>query len=624
MTEIFLKLLNMSFTASFLVIAVLLIRFGLKQIPKWTRCLMWGLVAVRLICPFSVESVLSLVPSAELIPAEIETMEKLYWESDINNGAAIDEGAYLNQNTDRGEMPARNANSLDTWISGATIVWISGLIAMLFYAGISFALLYRRVQASISVGDNIYICDDIASPFIFGIFRPRIYLPSGMEESNSKYVIAHERAHLKRLDHLWKPFGFLVLSIHWFNPLVWVAYVMLCRDIEFACDEKVIKNMNMEDKKRYSMALVTGNVSRKMIAACPVSFGETGVKERVKSVLHYKKPTLWVMLTLTLLLFGVLIFFMTNPVREDAANAEPSYRMLTDKYRDLTTVNGANVPPADISFDDRHFICEGEVHNTLEEMVYDLYYCGMEGSYDHIESLIGSNKSLQIAFQNERKQFEDGIYMSEYRIHELRTLTAEEVQKLSEEAKNDLGKSIETHKLTEYAIVMLDISWKHNEKALSMSPQLGDGRYIRYYLLGESKELPEYRIYEVYWGEYFAPEGVFEPEVNLEDGVNSAAEAVALVQKQMIIAYENKFGHFEPLDVDPRINERYPGDAAVFAYEIPRFAVSEETEEYYVIPVVWDFRVYKDTGEVRVYYNGIDSFEYTFDPTNAAHISFAG
>lgn len=906
MTDVFLKLLNMSFTASFLIVTVLILRLVLKKAPKQAICLLWGLVAIRLICPFSIESVLSLIPSANPIPAEIEYMQT----PAIQSGVVIIDNA-VNPVIAESFTPENTVsiNPLQIWIFVAAVVWAVGLAVMVLYAGISYFLLYRRVRASIKVEDRIYICDDIETPFILGVVRPGIYLPSGMDEETCKYVIAHEQAHLKRLDHWWKPLGFLLLSVYWFNPLIWIAYVMLCRDIELACDEKVVKDMGAEDKKEYSRALLSCNVSRKMIAACPLAFGEVGVKERVKSVLNYKKPSFWIILAVLVVIVGVVVFFMTNPATErekeetpqeefidssedvsetenvnetdeadttdSVGTADDDYKVIYDKYMDVSQLEiREGVGTANFTVEDRQFVCEDSSLNELEYLIYNYYYFETFGEFDKLKDLIGEDEALQISVQNEQEAFEEGDYMLEYRIHGLYTLTSEDMQNINirDFTKEYIRRSIEEHDITEYALVKVDISWTHNAKSLSMGPQIGDGRHTRYYMVATTQNVDDYKIYDVYW-EVFDQKEIVTPKPDIqqvmdrilaavpleeatpltttadlplgdqlyllditesgkyalygfhsdeygytgllinykingqdnwnylgdidnwigyefpsiaeaEDGglfltycymggsgvhmdrffyfkayetgtleryefthemlldqakdlvsfklgadkeevqiydkeggkkelfalmpytyamngqtpvikgvwceseqmqflvdpalfivgvgievedsllpvhigrlafqihveqggtgvnlklrnvstyndevivdlplkheVDSEEAAVALVTEQLILAYENVYGPYEPSDIEPGL---YSDDASRLAYIIPRLSVSVETEEYYVIPVIWDFRVYKESGEVTVYYNGVDAFEYIFDPTNPNHIAFAG
>lgn len=318
MGEIFLKLLNLSITASWLILAVLGIRLLFRKIPKWITCLLWGVVAIRLIFPFSIESAFSLQPSAE--PIRTSTMvegELIPYVPSVNSNIGVVENtvnpllaeAFAYQETES-VAPLQIA----TEIAGS--VWLSGMVVLLIFALVSMIKLRLRVREAVRYKENIYICDAVKSPFILGIIKPRIYLSSALSEEEMDYIIAHERAHLKRKDHLWKPFGYLLLCIYWFNPLCWIAYIMLCKDIELACDEKVIKDMSFGDKKEYSRVLLFCATQRHLVMACPLAFGEVGVKERVKTVLNYKKPTFWITIAAIVVCAIVAICFLTNPAKE--------------------------------------------------------------------------------------------------------------------------------------------------------------------------------------------------------------------------------------------------------------------------------------------------------------------
>lgn len=313
MEQVFIKLLNMSISAGWMVLVLILLRPLLKKAPKWIFCLLWGLVGLRLCLPFSIESVLSLIPSAQTVPENIM----------LDASPAIDSGiSSINSavNPVIGQVfapnPATSANPLQIWMCLAANFWVLGMIAMALYAFISFILLRRKLREAVRQQENIWACDRVDSPFLLGLLRPRIYLPSHLSEESAAYVIAHEKAHLRRKDHLWKPLGFLLLTVYWFNPLMWVAYILLCRDIEYACDEKVLQKMGVDHKKAYSEALVRCSSPRKLISACPVAFGEDGVKGRVKSVLNYKKPAFWIILAAVIVSIAVAVCFLTDPVDE--------------------------------------------------------------------------------------------------------------------------------------------------------------------------------------------------------------------------------------------------------------------------------------------------------------------
>ncbi len=310
MENIFLKLLNMSISAGWLVLAVVVVRFLFKKAPRWAVCLLWAMVALRLVFPFPIESALSLIPSAETVPDEFMfpgIPEVHTGVSSLNSVINPIIGETLAPN------PMTSANPSQILTAIASRVWILGIIIMALYAFISYVRIRLKVRVSAPKEKGIYITDGINTPFILGVVRPKIYLPSAMEEENTQYVIAHEKAHLSRLDHLWKPLGYLLLSIYWFNPLLWVAYIMLCRDIEVACDEKVVRQMGEENKKAYSEALLSCSVPRRMITACPLAFGEVGVKARIKSVLSYKKPAFWIIIASLIACAVIAVCFLTDP-----------------------------------------------------------------------------------------------------------------------------------------------------------------------------------------------------------------------------------------------------------------------------------------------------------------------
>ena len=313
MDDVFLKLVNLSISASWLILAVLVLRVVLKKAPKWVMPLLWGVVALRLVCLFSIESALSLIPSAETIPSEIvtETREPVLYEQatlDIVTNPTLPSAA---------EVPvgvSRQQAQVDFNIY--SVLWLAGMAALLVHALVSAGKLKRKLATAILLRDNIYESEFVDSPFVFGVVKPNIYLPMHMDEETAAYVIAHERAHLARRDHWWKVLGYLVLALHWFNPLVWVAYILFCRDIELACDEKVVKGLDGAARADYSQALLSCAAPKRAVAACPLAFGEGNIKMRVKSALHYKKPAFWVAAAAVLAVVIVAVCFLTNPRSE--------------------------------------------------------------------------------------------------------------------------------------------------------------------------------------------------------------------------------------------------------------------------------------------------------------------
>ncbi|MDD6038690.1 MAG: M56 family metallopeptidase [bacterium] len=315
MGDIFFKLFNMSITAGWLILAVLCVRFLFRKMPKWMNCLLWGVVALRLLMPFSVESAFSLQPSSEPMKSSVVVEgvvtpyvpavdSRLPFIENTVNPLLRDAFAY-----DRTDSVA--PMQLFTHIAG--VVWLGGMIVLLLLALISIVRLILLVREAVCYREHVYLCDAVKTPFIMGVIRPGIYLPSTLSEGEINYILAHEEAHLKRFDHLWKPIGYLILCVYWFQPLCWIAYMLMCKDIELACDEKVIKDMSFEDKKNYSKVLLSCATQRRFVMRCPLAFGEVGVKERVKSVLNYKKPGFWAVVLAVMFCAVFAVCFLTNP-----------------------------------------------------------------------------------------------------------------------------------------------------------------------------------------------------------------------------------------------------------------------------------------------------------------------
>lgn len=356
MDDVFLKLVNLSISASWLILAVLVLRVVLKKAPKWVMPLLWGVVALRLVCLFSIESALSLIPSAETIPSEIvtETREPVLYEQatlDIVTNPTLPSAA---------EVPvgvSRQQAQVDFNIY--SVLWLAGMAALLVHALVSAGKLKRKLATAILLRDNIYESEFVDSPFVFGVVKPNIYLPMHMDEGTAAHVIAHEHAHLARRDHWWKVLGYLVLALHWFNPLVWVAYILFCRDIELACDEKVVKGLDGAARADYSQALLSCAAPKRAVAACPLAFGEGNIKMRVKSALHYKKPAFWVAAAAVLAVVIVAVCFLTNPrsdidaeallgtsrgeitrisVKMEEADSGEEYRMSTEEIKTVLSL----------------------------------------------------------------------------------------------------------------------------------------------------------------------------------------------------------------------------------------------------------------------------------------------
>jgi len=379
MERVFLMIFGMSVIASLLSVAVLALRLLFKKAPKALFCILWGFVAIRLICPISLESRFSLIPAkltssnsvlsdvdfkevhgfsaqesltelpqgdvtvfeSEQIPAEL--LNTLSTKSNEVSGTSSEALSATPSGTLRDSfdastqapennliMPTPAANAIIeeniSFLKGisfvASFLWPIGILGMLLYAGNSYLRIRKKATEAVHLRDNIWLCDHVASPFILGVVRPRIILPSSIKPEEAEHVIAHEQAHLKRFDHFWKPLGFVLLSVYWFNPVLWIAYIFLCKDIELACDERVIRNMDTEEIKSYSSTLLNYSISRKMISVCPLAFGEVHVKKRIKNVLHYKRPAFWVILLAIVSCITIAVCFLTNPVKPGKGTSE--------------------------------------------------------------------------------------------------------------------------------------------------------------------------------------------------------------------------------------------------------------------------------------------------------------
>lgn len=376
MTEFFLNIVNMSISAGWIVLAVLILRLLLKKAPKWITVLLWGIVAFRLICPFSIESALSLIPSTQTINTEYAL-----------NSVEIDSGIPIIDNTINpiisGAMvtvqPEKDINFFHIIMPYLTGLWLVGVFALLLYTVISYVRLKKKIGTAVLYKDNIFQSESVISPFVLGIIKPKIYLPFNMTDSDMDNVVAHEQAHIKRKDHLWKPLGFLLLTIHWFNPLMWVGYIMLCKDIELACDEKVVKNLDTEQRADYSQALLSCSVNRRMIAACPIAFGEVGVKSRIKTVLNYKKPAFWIIIIAIIASIVAAVCFLTNPTTPN-------------------TMSKLKIPEAPNLFDNIK-----EIQVTIPEVSFDEYYINdYNFILDFLEDIEVSKKEISKSRSEDR------------------------------------------------------------------------------------------------------------------------------------------------------------------------------------------------------------------------------
>lgn len=348
--QLFVGSLNLAVAASWLIVVLLLLRPLLKRLaPKWVLCALWALVAVRLVCPVALQSDLSvyrLAGDAVQSSGQVTYFQDTGFCGDVRYRPATllpgvsaetpstPDSTVLDATTAADAIPQPQTPARSVDMNLPSILWAVGIYVMLMLALAGYLSLREDVAASIPLEGNVYLCDSIKSPFILGMFRPRIYLTSGMDEAARVCVLRHERAHLRRGDHLWKPLGFLLLAVYWYNPLVWAAYILFCRDMELACDERVIRDMAAEERAAYSQALLDCSRGRHWVAACPLAFGEVGVKTRVKAVLWYKKPAFWAVLAAVVVCAVVAVCFLTNP--KGTENEEPDLSLAN--YHNVATI----------------------------------------------------------------------------------------------------------------------------------------------------------------------------------------------------------------------------------------------------------------------------------------------
>lgn len=325
----FVRLLNTSAAAGILIAVVIALRFLLRKAPKKYICILWALVALRLIVPLSISSSVSAYNFFGSAREGSGPVEYIYYG---DAGEIANVGFVLPAESEKDDGPTVNYAIIDFSLSPLMVVWTAGVTIMALYAGFSYRHVRKQVDSAIPIDRrNLFLCDYISTPFILGILSPKIYLPSTLDAEQRRSVVAHERAHIARLDHCWKPLGFALLCLHWFNPMVWIAYALLCRDIEMACDEKVISKLTPAEKQIYSQVLLTCSMPRSAFSACPLAFGETGVKRRIRGILNYRKPTAWMIAASLLVCLCTAALFLTDPVK--AENDE----ITTDNIQNIET-----------------------------------------------------------------------------------------------------------------------------------------------------------------------------------------------------------------------------------------------------------------------------------------------
>ncbi len=501
-SDVFIKLFNMSLSASVLITVIILLRFLLKRAPKWILPVLWALAGVRLVCPISIKSSHSLMPVSEPVIKSIS-----------DNTVFLDSGFEVIDKPVNGIIDHSIDSSVTTQTAAGidailvlSIIWIIGAFIMLAFAAISYIRLRMRVAVSVPLEDNIRVCDNIESPFVLGILRPVIYLPSGVSESDIRHVLSHERAHLKRLDNLWKPLGYLLLIVYWFNPFIWIAFILFCKDIELACDEKVISDFKLHDKKAYATALLNLGMNRRMVLACPLAFGEVGVKERVKSVMNYKKPAFWIVIIAVVICAFVAVTFLSDPIIEKAENNslpvekeddasldEKNTGDITDDSYEHNLVEGKYIQ---VLFEDPHGDSEERYQvvvdangNGIEETytLTDLMYNGGDGGFSLSAEEDGQELELPKPVAGDTSPFlakwsEDGVeILAEQPDGEMLSLG-----KIAADDVKDLYDKKSKNENYDFSSGLKDANWSQEmcSDAASGMVALGGCLYLKYYIQG--------------------------------------------------------------------------------------------------------------------------------------------
>lgn len=360
MSDIFLQILNMSLGAAYVIVAVIILRFLLKKAPKILSYSLWAVVLFRLVCPFSIESALSLFKmnpkpiASDIVYSELPTINTQIDIVDkaINPVLATQAPALV---------PVASINPMQVVVAIGTFVWVFGMAIMLVYSIISLLILKKRLVGAVRLEGNIWLCDGIKSPFVLGLFRPQIYLPSSLDEVDRRYILMHEQNHIRRLDHVVKIVGFAALCLHWFNPLVWVAFFLFTKDMEMSCDEKVLKTLNSDVRSEYSALLLSLATGKRIVAGSPLAFGEGDTKSRIKNVMSYKKPAFWVVIVGVIAVVGIAVGLMLNPVSN------------TEKTVELSDIGGMN-----IGAEMPRIVC-GDEHRVVMQGIFGLIVYDIDG-----------------------------------------------------------------------------------------------------------------------------------------------------------------------------------------------------------------------------------------------------
>lgn len=468
MSSVFVKILNMSFTASFAVFAVIIARALLNKAPKVFSYALWAVVLFRLICPFTLESALSLIPSKpEPISHDIIYSQSSTINSGINN---LDET--VNQTIETTLPPVvvtDSVNLMGVIIEIGSIIWMLGMVVLIAYSIITYLKLNHNLSTATLVRDNIFETDLTGTAFVVGFINPRIIIPRNMSEVEMNYIVKHEETHIKRFDYIIKAVAFLALIIHWFNPIIWLSYYLMTKDMEMSCDESVMKHTNEDIRADYSKLLLSFSVKQDRLLS-PLAFGEGNVKSRIKNILNYKKPSFWIVILAVIILVTVAISFGTD---SKAPNLKD------DSYVFSGTLS--------VQVGERYFIAEEQPKNIQEELVYRDFLYTVNGEIHKKYDILADIESLKISIENEMDNTDSEVYTS-YILHSLTTIIDKQSQNVEQIVKQ--------YNLKEYEIINAIYTQKHSANKLVLGPQWGDGTMSRNFVVGKSDSDEIYKIYE--------------------------------------------------------------------------------------------------------------------------------
>lgn len=465
MSSIFLKVLSMSSAASFAVFAVIIARLLLSKAPKIFSYALWSVVLFRLVCPFTLESALSLMPSNHNpIPVNIVNTQTPAINS-TNNIISNSVNRTIEATLIPVDTPAV-INPMEFAIETGSVIWILGVIALVAYGIITYIKLNRNLSTATLVCDNIFETDRINTAFVLGIIDPKIIVPDNISEDEMSYIIKHEEIHIKRCDHIIKPIAFFILAIHWFNPVIWLSYYLMTKDMEMSCDESVIKHTVEDIRADYSKSLLSFSVKQNGLLS-PLAFGEGSVKSRIKNVLNYRKPSFWLVILAAVIVVIVAVLFGT-----DSKTKGDSYMFSGTSF---------------VKLGDKYFIAEDTPENKQEELIYFDFLYTVNGEIHKKTDILANIEPLRISLENERENIEPENYTS-YVLHSLSTIPDKQSQ--------NVDHTIKKYSLTEYEIINAVYTQKHSNIKSIIDPHWGDGTYSRNYVVGKTAEDDTYKIYE--------------------------------------------------------------------------------------------------------------------------------